>query len=169
MPPNDRATASPKNGRYAETSRAANGNVDTSAEESRSANRRRHQQMAQEPPERVSSSRDGRTGPSTATPSKPVAPHEPPAAEMNAYGDEAAPPPVVGMGEYTDQSRRGTRSRHDGRMQKRDKNIKFGDYILGNVIGEGEFGKVRLGWKQDDRVQVRIDDPRAGYRSLALY
>jgi protein-serine/threonine kinase len=65
--------------------------------------------------------------------------------------DDAAPPPVVQTGE----ERRGGRSRHDhSRTQKGT--TKFGDFILGNTIGEGEFGKVKLGWKQDSNVQVRI-------------
>ncbi|KAF9869630.1 hypothetical protein CkaCkLH20_12927 [Colletotrichum karsti] len=67
--------------------------------------------------------------------------------------DDAAPPPI-GMSEH-DDGRRGGRSRHD-HSGKRDKVIKFGDYILGNTIGEGEFGKVKLGWKQDGGVQVAI-------------
>ena len=79
------------------------------------------------------------------------APAEP--SDAHDYADEAAPPPVVAMGEHPDQQRRGGRSRHD-RSGKREKSTKFAEYILGNVIGEGEFGKVRLGWKQDDRVQV---------------
>ncbi|KAF2155248.1 Pkinase-domain-containing protein [Myriangium duriaei CBS 260.36] len=33
---------------------------------------------------------------------------------------------------------------------------KFGDYILGQTIGEGEFGKVKLGWKKDGGIQVAI-------------
>ncbi|TEA18995.1 Fatty acyl-CoA synthetase and RNA processing-associated kinase 1 [Colletotrichum sidae] len=66
--------------------------------------------------------------------------------------DDAAPPPI-GMTEPDE--RRGTRSRHD-HSGKRDKVVRFGDYILGNTIGEGEFGKVKLGWKQDGGVQVAI-------------
>nr|AAN32717.1 protein kinase SNF [Colletotrichum gloeosporioides f. sp. malvae] len=64
--------------------------------------------------------------------------------------DDAAPPPI-GMTEPDE--RRGTRSRHD-HSGKRDKVVRFGDYILGNTIGEGEFGKVKLGRKQDGGVQV---------------
>ncbi|KAI3322760.1 hypothetical protein HD806DRAFT_523068 [Xylariaceae sp. AK1471] len=68
--------------------------------------------------------------------------------------DAAAPPPVIHMHEAQDESRRGGRSRHD--HSKREKSSRFGDYYLGNTIGEGEFGKVKLGWKQDGGVQVAI-------------
>jgi len=68
--------------------------------------------------------------------------------------DDAAPPPVVATkaADYGEESRRGGRSRHD--HSKREKHTKFGEYILGNTIGEGEFGKVKLGWKQEGGVQV---------------
>ncbi|EON98538.1 putative camk camkl kin4 protein kinase protein [Phaeoacremonium minimum UCRPA7] len=69
--------------------------------------------------------------------------------------DEAAPPPVVAQVDQGDDARRGGRSRHD-HSGKREKHTKFGEYILGNTIGEGEFGKVKLGWKQDGGVQVAI-------------
>jgi protein-serine/threonine kinase len=68
----------------------------------------------------------------------------------------AAPPPVVHMHEAQDESRRSGRSRHD--HSKREKSSRFGEYYLGNTIGEGEFGKVKLGWKQDGGVQVRKCD-----------
>ncbi|KAF8544880.1 kinase-like domain-containing protein [Trichophaea hybrida] len=32
----------------------------------------------------------------------------------------------------------------------------FGEYILGQTLGEGEFGKVKLGWRRDGGVQVAI-------------
>ncbi|KAJ2986941.1 hypothetical protein NUW58_g4789 [Xylaria curta] len=66
--------------------------------------------------------------------------------------DAAAPPPVIHMHDAPDEGRR--RSRHD--HSKREKSSRFGDYYLGNTIGEGEFGKVKLGWKQDGGVQVAI-------------
>ncbi|KAK4129652.1 kinase-like protein [Parathielavia appendiculata] len=68
--------------------------------------------------------------------------------------DEAAPPPVVAMSDAAEEARRGGRSRHD--HSRREKQTKFGEYILGNTIGEGEFGKVKLGWKQEGGVQVAI-------------
>ncbi|KAI1334217.1 hypothetical protein F5Y15DRAFT_296706 [Xylariaceae sp. FL0016] len=68
--------------------------------------------------------------------------------------DDAASPPVVATTEVPDDSRRGGRSRHD--HSRREKGSKFGEYYLGNTIGEGEFGKVKLGWKQDGGVQVAI-------------
>ncbi|OTA90691.1 hypothetical protein M434DRAFT_33358 [Hypoxylon sp. CO27-5] len=68
--------------------------------------------------------------------------------------DDATPPPIVGTNDIQEEGRRGGRSRHD--HSKREKASKFGDYYLGNVIGEGEFGKVKLGWKQDGGVQVAI-------------
>lgn len=36
------------------------------------------------------------------------------------------------------------------------KETRFGEYILGQTLGEGEFGKVKLGWKTDGSVQVAI-------------
>jgi protein-serine/threonine kinase len=77
-------------------------------------------------------------------------PHQPASLQDD---DAAAPPPVVGMSDAVDESRRGGRSRHD--HSRREKQTKFGEYILGNTIGEGEFGKVKLGWKQEGGVQVR--------------
>ncbi|KAI0007603.1 hypothetical protein F4779DRAFT_619389 [Xylariaceae sp. FL0662B] len=68
--------------------------------------------------------------------------------------DDISTPPVVAMTGSHEESRRGGRSRHD--HSKREKASKFGDYYLGNTIGEGEFGKVKLGWKQDGGVQVAI-------------
>ena len=68
--------------------------------------------------------------------------------------DDAAPPPPVAMNSAHEDARRGARSRHD--HSKRDKSQKFGDYFLGRTIGEGEFGKVKLGWKQQGGVQVDI-------------
>jgi len=66
--------------------------------------------------------------------------------------DEAAPAPVVAPAEHGEETRRGGRSRHD--HSKREKHTRFGEYMLGNTIGEGEFGKVKLGWKQEGGVQV---------------
>lgn len=63
--------------------------------------------------------------------------------------DDAIPPPIP-----QDDGRRGPKSRQD--HSKKEKGTKFGDYYLGNTIGEGEFGKVKLGWKQDGGVQVAI-------------
>ncbi|KAI1497668.1 hypothetical protein F5X99DRAFT_359171 [Biscogniauxia marginata] len=68
--------------------------------------------------------------------------------------DPTAPPPVVARSDSQEDGQRGARSRHD--HSKREKAQKFGDYYLGNTIGEGEFGKVKLGWKQDGGVQVAI-------------
>ncbi|KAH6633992.1 hypothetical protein B0J18DRAFT_4555 [Chaetomium sp. MPI-SDFR-AT-0129] len=78
-------------------------------------------------------------------------PHQP--VELRD-GDGAASPPVVAMADPTEETRRGGRSRHD--HSKREKQTKFGEFILGNTIGEGEFGKVKLGWKQEGGVQVAI-------------
>ncbi|KAJ0122237.1 serine/threonine-protein kinase MARK2 [Diaporthe amygdali] len=69
--------------------------------------------------------------------------------------DDTASPPVVASAEpHGEETRRGGRSRHD--FSKREKHTKFGEYILGNTIGEGEFGKVKLGWKQEGGIQVAI-------------
>ena len=38
----------------------------------------------------------------------------------------------------------------------RRKETRFGEYVLGQTLGEGEFGKVKLGWKKDGTVQVAI-------------
>lgn len=65
---------------------------------------------------------------------------------------DVAQPPVVPMNPPAEE-RRGGRSRHDHSRSHKG-TTKFGDFILGNTIGEGEFGKVKLGWKQDSSVQV---------------
>ena len=65
---------------------------------------------------------------------------------------------VVGA-EGVDDGGRGTRSRHDhSSSTKPEKNTRFGDYFLGNTLGEGEFGKVKMGWKQEGGIQVSWQD-----------
>jgi protein-serine/threonine kinase len=62
---------------------------------------------------------------------------------------------VVGSEGVDDASRGGSRSRHENTTSsKREKNTRFGEYYLGNTLGEGEFGKVKMGWKQEGGVQV---------------
>lgn len=59
-----------------------------------------------------------------------------------------------------DVNRAAPRSRQDysagaGNTGRR-KETRFGEYILGQTLGEGEFGKVKLGWKKNGEVQVAI-------------
>jgi protein-serine/threonine kinase len=60
----------------------------------------------------------------------------------------------VAGSEGVEDGGRGSRSRQDHASSKASKNLKFGDYYLGNTLGEGEFGKVKMGWKQEGGVQV---------------
>ena len=76
-----------------------------------------------------------------------------PHQDAGLHDDDAATPPVVAMSDPAEETRRGGRSRHD--HTRREKQTKFGEFILGNTIGEGEFGKVKLGWRQEGGVQVR--------------
>jgi protein-serine/threonine kinase len=62
---------------------------------------------------------------------------------------------VVGSEGVDDAGRGGSRSRHENTTSsKREKNTRLGEYYLGNTLGEGEFGKVKMGWKQEGGVQV---------------
>lgn len=64
---------------------------------------------------------------------------------------------LVGSGGVDDGARGAARSRQDySGSGSRRKETKFGDYVLGQTLGEGEFGKVKLGWKKDGSVQVAI-------------
>ena len=42
------------------------------------------------------------------------------------------------------------------KSSSRRKDVQFGEYVLGQTLGEGEFGKVKLGWKKDGSSQVAI-------------
>jgi protein-serine/threonine kinase len=50
----------------------------------------------------------------------------------------------------------GTGKIRQEKPERKTKEIRFGDYILGQTLGEGEFGKVKMGWKRDGGVQVAI-------------
>ena len=64
---------------------------------------------------------------------------------------------LVGAEGVDDGGRGGGHSRQENSTSTtRRKETKFGEYILGQTLGEGEFGKVKLGWKKDGSVQVAI-------------
>lgn len=59
--------------------------------------------------------------------------------------------------ENSQQGKTQQRSRQEHlRNAQPKRETKFGDYILGQTIGEGEFGKVKMGWKRQGGVQVAI-------------
>ncbi len=62
---------------------------------------------------------------------------------MPDLSDDLLPPP-------------GPARRQDYSKSSRRKDVQFGDYVLGQTLGEGEFGKVKLGWKKDGSSQVAI-------------
>jgi len=80
--------------------------------------------------------------------------------ERKAEAIPSSPTTQSPMGVVTNEGapdvpRSGGRSRHDhGASGKREKSSKFGDYFLGSTLGEGEFGKVKMGWKQEGGVQA---------------
>ena len=76
------------------------------------------------------------------------------AIPSGGHARSASMPPV----NNDDDSNRVTqRTRQDfSSSASRRKETKFGEYILGQTLGEGEFGKVKLGWKKDGSVQVAI-------------
>ncbi|KAG5420917.1 hypothetical protein I9W82_000007 [Candida metapsilosis] len=42
-------------------------------------------------------------------------------------------------------------------MQKRvQREVRFGAYVLGSTLGEGEFGKVKLGWRKDGKFPSQV-------------
>ncbi len=71
--------------------------------------------------------------------------------------------PMTGLGLIDDQevdtgrseARRPSRQEQQ-KPDKAKKETKFGEYILGQTLGEGEFGKVKMGWKKEGGVQVAI-------------
>ncbi|ROT42465.1 kinase-like protein [Sodiomyces alkalinus F11] len=172
----ERSTASSRRGDH-ETSRSAdiNGSNTAHAESAASRSRRSHHHaaMAQSSSRGTSSPRDGQgpgdmaglpirsrdashpTTPSQRQPSreasevlnKLVVSYP----ENDVQREKAPPPPIIALAERDDNRRGG---RHHA--ARRDKVVKFSDYYLGNTIGEGEFRKVKLGWKQDSGIQVAI-------------
>lgn len=70
--------------------------------------------------------------------------------------------PRTGLGlvssEGVDDGGRGAgKSRQDhSKSEGSGKRSRFGNYILGQTLGEGEFGKVKMGWKKDSSVEVAI-------------
>lgn len=64
---------------------------------------------------------------------------------------------LVGSEGVDDGGRGGGKSRQDhSKSENSAKRSKFGNYILGQTLGEGEFGKVKMGWKRDSSVEVAI-------------
>ncbi|KAI4216646.1 MAG: hypothetical protein LQ351_001135 [Letrouitia transgressa] len=66
---------------------------------------------------------------------------------------------ATGSPEVDDGGRKSPQRRRDyssSAASSKRKETNFGEYILGKTLGEGEFGKVKLGWKRDGSVQVAI-------------
>jgi protein-serine/threonine kinase len=64
--------------------------------------------------------------------------------------------PTMGVDAVEDNGRGPARRQDYSRSASRRKDVQFGDYVLGQTLGEGEFGKVKLGWKKDGSTQVAI-------------
>jgi protein-serine/threonine kinase len=96
-----------------------------------------------------------------ADPQEDIARAEARQAESRSGASGADLTPITGLGlvgseGVDDGGRGGGRSRQDHSKSETAKRSKFGNYILGQTLGEGEFGKVKMGWKRDSTVEVAI-------------
>jgi hypothetical protein len=83
------------------------------------------------------------TPPSSAMPSPPLPPPRSSSLSPGTSGGQSQ-----GSGRSR-SSRRGATHGH--------REVRFGNYILGQTLGEGEFGKVKLGWRRPEPGQVTGD------------
>lgn len=83
-------------------------------------------------------------------------------AEAQPMSPESDVTQATGLGLVGDEGvDDGARGQHRSRQEhlrnaQPKKEIRFGDYILGPTVGEGEFGKVKMGYKSSGGVQVAI-------------
>jgi len=87
---------------------------------------------------------------STAVPSAPLPPPRSSSLSPGSGGGSSS-----GAASASQGSGRSRSSRRGGTHNHRE--VKFGNYILGQTLGEGEFGKVKLGWRRPDPGQVSGD------------
>ena len=79
------------------------------------------------------------TLPSTSMPSPPLPPPRSSSLSPGAGGQSVG------------------RSRSSRRATQAHREVRFGNYILGQTLGEGEFGKVKLGWRRPEPGQTTAD------------
>jgi hypothetical protein len=92
------------------------------------------------------------TPPSSAMPSPPLPP--PRSSSLSPGGNNATPP---GSGNTSTSTATVGRSRSSRRGTHGHREVRFGNYILGQTLGEGEFGKVKLGWRRPEPGQTTGD------------
>ncbi|KAI9885355.1 MAG: hypothetical protein M1823_002864 [Watsoniomyces obsoletus] len=129
-----------------------------------------HDMMTYNPPPpssgRPSTGRSTRTDEAPMTTSNATGPPFPPPPRTSSHQTNARPSAAASAAAATENHSTRTAGsglglvgsegvddggRHGGRTE-----LRFGDYVLGRTLGEGEFGKVKMGWKQADGVQVAI-------------
>src|SRR5271163_210567 len=77
-------------------------------------------------------------------------------AQPAPIGSDVTPAPRLGSEGVDDGGRGAQRRQEFPKTSSRRKDVQFGEYMLGQTLGEGEFGKVKLGWKKDGSTQVAI-------------
>ncbi|KAI9710032.1 MAG: hypothetical protein M1828_002335 [Chrysothrix sp. TS-e1954] len=65
-------------------------------------------------------------------------------------------PSAAQDGEQAQDSKERRSKRQDFANEQNSSKIRFGSYTIGRTLGEGEFGKVKLGWQQDGNLQVAV-------------
>jgi len=108
--------------------------------------------IAREQARVVEATPDGHPVPRSA--SMPPASRTPAAAAASSTTAEDASKPQ--QQQQQQQKRQDFSSSAAAASKSGRKEARLGEYILGQTLGEGEFGKVKLGWKKDGSVQVAV-------------
>ncbi|KAI5969309.1 FAP1 [Candida margitis] len=72
------------------------------------------------------------------------------AATTNSYSNQAQTIPTSASSSTISSQM------HSGMQKRVQREVRFGAYILGSTLGEGEFGKVKLGWRKDGKYPSQV-------------